>query len=89
MSGRSLTLSYVKPGGLRQAVYNEFEGLGCGVQGAGQLLYTACLNFVLHTVFQGCTPNLVHTPTHKRQKSGQDMCRNLSLEIKPQTYLTS
>lgn len=69
MSGRSLTLSYVKPGGLREAIYDEFQGLGCGVHCLGQFLHIAALNLALHTLSQACTPNLVCASTHDGQKS--------------------
>lgn len=71
VSDRILTLSYVKPRGLREAVYDEFEGLWCGVHCLGQFLDTAAPHLALHTLLQACTPNLVRTPTHNGQKSGQ------------------
>lgn len=71
VSGRILTLSYVKPRGLREAIYDEFEGLGCGVHRPCQFLNTAAPNLALHTLSQACTPNLVCIPTHNGQKSGE------------------
>lgn len=72
VTGRSLTLSYVKPRGLREAIYDEFEGFRCGVQCPGQFLDTAVPNLPLHTLPQACTPDLVCTPTHEGQKPGQE-----------------
>ncbi len=69
MSCRNLTLSYVKPRGLREAVYDEFEGLWCGLHCPGQLLDAAAPNLALHTMSQAFTPDLVCTPTHDGQKS--------------------
>lgn len=72
VSGRSLTLSHVKPRRLCEAIYDEFEGLGCGVHCPGQFLYSAAPNLALHALSQVCTPDLVCTPTHNGQKSGQE-----------------
>jgi len=70
VTGRSLTLSDVEPRRLREAVYDELEGLGCGAQCLGQFLDTAGPNLALHTLLQACTPDLVCTPTHEGQKAG-------------------
>lgn len=72
VNGRNLTLSYVKPRRLREAIYDEFEGLRCGVHCPGQSLDTAGPNLALHTLSQDSTPDLVCTPTHDGQKSGRE-----------------
>lgn len=72
-------MSHVKPRGLREAVNDEFEGLGCGFHSPCQFLNTAAPNLALHTLSQACTPDLVCTPAHNGQKSEEK--RSLPKEI--------
>lgn len=50
MRVRTLTLAYVKAGGLREAIRDELKGLGAGVRHLCQLLDAAAPEFVVHTL---------------------------------------
>lgn len=54
-----LTLTYVKPGGLREAIYDEFEGLRCSVHCPCQFLNTAAPNLAFHALSEACTSDMV------------------------------
>lgn len=76
-------MPYVEPGGLCQAIDDEFEGLRCGVHCLCQLLNTAALNFALHTQSQVCIPNLICTAPNDGQKSGEkEKIKKKDLKIK-------
>ena len=62
-------MSHVEPRGLREAVDDEPEGRGRGVQCLGQFLGTAGLHRALHTLPQALGADLVCAPPHEGQES--------------------
>ena len=66
-----LTLAYVKAGGLREALHDELQRLGDGVQGPGQVLQAAGPDPVLHATPQARAAHLGHAAPHQGHQPGE------------------